>query len=121
MAFSANVGLVFYVLVCLIRNTVTVNFRMERGRYDTFVNLECEKSQQCTEKQCMKYAAQCTNEECKRCRCDEEKSTFIYSNSTTAFCLKDEDIIAQTGMYTQMFLPIYLRCENYEPISIISN
>ena len=79
-------------------NTITASFEIQRGKSDTFINLECQKSNNCTDEQCAKYGAKCVDDKCERCRCDKVgRGTFLASNSTTGNCTKDENIIRESG------------------------
>ena len=100
MAFKLKIGFVWYCLclvVCISGNTVTASFEIRRGKSDTFTNLECQKSNNCTDEQCAMYGAECVDDKCERCRCKVGSATFL-ANSTTANCTKDEYIIPESGM-----------------------
>ena len=107
MAFAFKTGFVWYCLylvVCISGNTVTASFEIRRGKSDTFANLKCQKSNNCTDEQCAMYAgAKCVvsvDAKCERCQCKVGSGTFLAFNSTTATgnCTKDENIIPESGM-----------------------
>jgi hypothetical protein len=103
MAFAFKTGFVWYCLylvVCISGNTVTASFEIRRGKSDTFANLECQKSNNCTDEQCAMYAgAKCVGDKCERCQCKVGSATFLANSITaTANCTKDENIIPESGM-----------------------
>ncbi len=86
------------ILVCLSGYQVTASFEIERGKYDTFRNLQCQTPQPCTSDQCASYRAQCVDNKCERCRCNEyRRNTFVASGSNTGNCTEDENIIPESG------------------------
>ena len=81
-------------------NAATASFEIQRGKYDTFQNVQCQTSQSCAKHHCKIYSAECVDNKCERCRCKEDgENTFVMSGSNTGNCTKDEDIIPESGCY----------------------
>jgi hypothetical protein len=101
MAFAFKTSFVWYwlcLVVCISGNTVTASFEIQRGKIDTFTNLECQKPHNCTDEQCEKYGAKCVDDKCERCQCKVGNATFLANTTATGNCTKDENIIPESGM-----------------------
>ena len=88
-----------YLAVSLGGYEVTASFEIERGKYDTFRNVNCQlTSQPCTSDQCQSYSAECVDNKCERCRCNKDgRKTFVTSGSNTGNCTTDENVIPESG------------------------
>ena len=94
-----NFYLVWYYCLCiLIIFPSGKTFVIKRGKVDTFSNLKCQKSSNCSREQCENYGATCVNNTCERCQCDKDMGTFIVSGPYKGNCTRDEDIIPESGM-----------------------
>ena len=98
MASTSKIGFFFYCLFslvfCLNGHEVLNSFKIVRDKHDTFKNLQCEKSKNCSKERCEKYGANCADDECDRCRCKDGKNTFL---AHTGNCTKDEMVIPESG------------------------
>ena len=101
MALTFNIGVVWHCLfyfVAYSANATKTSFEIERGKYDTFQNLDCQTTKSCTSDQCQGYKAECVNNQCERCRCSKDgRNTFVASGSNTGNCTKDENVILNPG------------------------
>ena len=101
MALTFNIGVVWYCqlyFVAYSANAAATSFEIERGKHDTFRNLNCNASQPCNGNQCESYRAECVDNKCERCRCSKDgRNTFLASGSNTGNCTKDENIIPNPG------------------------
>ena len=87
-----------YLVICLWGYEVNASFEIERGKYDSFRNEQCQTSQPCTSDQCHSYKAECADTKCKRCQCSKDgRNTFVTSDLNTGNCTKDENIIPESG------------------------
>lgn len=99
MTRTSKFGFFFYCLYSLVfchnGHEVLKSFKIVRDKHDTFENLECQKSKNCSKEQCEKYGANCADDECENCRCKDGKSTFL---AHTGNCTEDEMVIPESGM-----------------------
>ena len=98
MATIAKLGFLWCSLCSLIIFPSGNTFDIKRGKVDTFSNLICQKSSNCSREQCENYGATCVNNTCERCQCNEDMGTFIVSGPSTGNCTRDEDIIPESGI-----------------------
>ena len=102
MALTSNIDAVWYCLCYFLvygANAATTSFEIERGKYDTFRNVNCQLALQlCTSDQCQSYQAECADNKCERCRCSKDGgNTFVTSGSNAGICTKDENVIPISG------------------------
>ena len=102
MTLAFKLGCVWYCLFYFhvySANAATTSFEIQRRKYDTFQNVQCQTSQLCTKDQCQSYGAECVDNKCERCECNKDgRNTFVMSGSNTGSCTTDENIIPRTGM-----------------------
>ena len=105
--FTAKIGLLFYclcsVVCCLSGHKVVKTFEIIRDKHDTFRNLECQKSKNCSKEQCEKYGANCADDKCERCQCENEKNTFLVHPGN---CTEDKMVIPESGKIQNLILHI---------------
>lgn len=90
------------------------SFELFRGKHDIFSNLKClqvvgDHGSGCS-KSCHDFNAVCNDtKDCKYCICKKNESkTFVGSTSGEGMCVKDEEIVPESGLFAIILIQSFL-------------